>query len=791
MNKFFLHLIFFLILTGTAAAQTTPAVDVPLSITDGVASKELRFGLHPTATDGIDVSLGETEQPPPPPTGVFDARFIGDDIGISTMGQGLIKDYRFGYDTTKGQRIHELKYQVGTGTTITFNWTFPTGVTGRLQDLINGTIIDVAMSGTGNYTVTNPGVLNKLKMTITYNLTGASVPSAPTLLSPANGSTNQSKTPTLSWDASSGATSYRLQVATDSLFSSIIFNDSTIATTSKQLPTLNANTKYFWRVNAKNSAGTSAYSTIWNFTTAAEIGWCNLQWPQSGTITQGGDYSVYAQIWIDGVTPGTGQGAGVSAWIGYNTTNTNPNTWTNWISASYNSSGPQTNNDEYMADIGSSLTAGTYYYASRFQYQSGEYKYGGYSATGGHYWDGTTNVSGVLTVNPSAPSSPTLLSPTNGATGQSTTLTLSWNASSGASTYRLQVATDNGFSNIIFNDSTISGTSQQISSLSAGTTYYWRVNAKNAGGTSSYSSIWNFTTAVGTPAVPTLLSPANGSINQPTTLTMSWSASSGASFYVIQVATDSLFSTIVYKDTIFLGTSIQISSLLAGKKYYWHVNASNTSGTSAYSATWNFTTIVAAPSAPTLISPLNGATGLSINPTLTWYRPENAVTFRLQVSASPTFSPLVVDQASIFDTFYNISGLLNNTTYFWKVNAMNAGGTSNYSTSFSFTTLSTSVENEGGVPTTFSVSQNFPNPFNPSTTIRYSIPAESFVKIKIVNSIGKIVDEKVNRIQSAGNYKLKWNGDNLPAGIYFYSIEARSTGGKQSFQSVKKMILIK
>lgn len=107
--KNFISLFSLIILfTEFASVQVTPVVDIPLNVTGGTASKELRFGLHPTATDGIYVSLGETEQPPPP-TGIFDARFIGDNIGITTMGEGLVKDYRFGYDTTRGQRIHETK----------------------------------------------------------------------------------------------------------------------------------------------------------------------------------------------------------------------------------------------------------------------------------------------------------------------------------------------------------------------------------------------------------------------------------------------------------------------------------------------------------------------------------------------------------------------------------------------------------------------------------------------------------------------------------------------------------
>jgi hypothetical protein len=125
----------------------------------------------------------------------------------------------------------------------------------------------------------------------------------------------------------------------------------------------------------------------------AAIDWANLQWPGSGSIPEGGSYDVYAQAWEDGVTPGAGQGAGIQCWIGWNTTDTNPNTWTNWTAATYN--GDSGNNDEYKATIGGSLAAGTYYYASRFIITDGAYQYGGFS---GGFWDGSTNVSGVLNV---------------------------------------------------------------------------------------------------------------------------------------------------------------------------------------------------------------------------------------------------------------------------------------------------------------------------------------------------------------------------------------------------------
>lgn len=133
-----------------------------------------------------------------------------------------------------------------------------------------------------------------------------------------------------------------------------------------------------------------------------DFDWVNLQYPGSGTVEPGFDYDVYAQAYIEGVTGNDVPAAGVQAWIGYSTDNTNPNTWTNWVAAGFG--GPQGDNDEYMANLGAALPGeGTYYYASRFQLDDGDYYYGGYSSGGGGFWNGTTNVSGVVIVQETPP----------------------------------------------------------------------------------------------------------------------------------------------------------------------------------------------------------------------------------------------------------------------------------------------------------------------------------------------------------------------------------------------------
>ena len=130
------------------------------------------------------------------------------------------------------------------------------------------------------------------------------------------------------------------------------------------------------------------------------LDWVNLQYPAEGSIRVGANYDVYSRVYEPGVTNAQGQGSNIQAWIGYSSSNSDPsgNGW-QWVTANYHTDA--NNNDEYKANIGTVITsAGTYYYASRFSIDDGAtYKYGGYSSGGGGVWDGSTYVSGVLTIN--------------------------------------------------------------------------------------------------------------------------------------------------------------------------------------------------------------------------------------------------------------------------------------------------------------------------------------------------------------------------------------------------------
>jgi len=95
-----------------------------------------------------------------------------------------------------------------------------------------------------------------------------------------------------------------------------------------------------------------------------------------------------------------------------------------------------------------------------------------------------------------------------------------------------------------------------------------------------------------------------------------------------------------------------------------------------------------------------------------------------------------------------------------------------------------SVEADAGIEA-FSVAQNVPNPFNPTTTINFTISKDDFVTLDIYNVAGQKVDTLVNDFKSAGNYSVVWDSSGLSAGVYFYTVKA---GG---FAKTIKMTLLK
>ncbi len=200
---------------------------------------------------------------------------------------------------------------------------------------------------------------------------------------------------------------------------------------------------------------------------------------------------------------------------------------------------------------------------------------------------------------------------------------------------------------------------------------------------------------------------------------------------------------------------------------------------------------LALPFPPVLMSPV-GTSGEPRNPRLAWQACAGARNYRLQVAASGSFSPTIVD-TTIVDTMLQLSPLSPNARHYWHVSATNDSGSSAYSSTAAFMTGDQvlAVEEHPGIPADYALSQNYPNPFNPSTTIRFDVPVEAHVVISVFDLLGRRLATLVDDDRPANTYSVEWKPAGLSSGVYFYRMEAQSRGASGSFATVKRLLYVK
>ena len=187
------------------------------------------------------------------------------------------------------------------------------------------------------------------------------------------------------------------------------------------------------------------------------------------------------------------------------------------------------------------------------------------------------------------------------------------------------------------------------------------------------------------------------------------------------------------------------------------------------------------------------------NPVFTWQQATKArinlpleIEYYLYLDTNENFTDPRIIKA-IYDTTCTVDSLVRNTTYFWKVLARNLVGDSLWSTETNGFLLSrdsvTSVEEiTSEKPKSLELLSNYPNPFNPETTIKYTLPAGQasyHVVIKIVDALGRVVQVLKDTKQSPGLYSIQWNAQDNPSGVYFCVIQAGE------FKAVEKMLLMR
>jgi regulation of enolase protein 1 (concanavalin A-like superfamily) len=552
------------------------------------------------------------------------------------------------------------------------------------------------------------------------------VPGTPSSPTPASGATGVSTSPTLTW-ASSGATTYDVKFGTSNPPPQVSTNQPAASYAPSTLAT---STNYFWQIVARNSTGTTA-GPVWSFTTTSSAPPPNTV-PAPWTAQDvGSTGSAGSTSYSNGIF--TVRGAGADVWgtadsfhyvsqttsgdvqiVARVTGMQNTQEWAKagvMLRQSLTASSAQVQIDvvpsgtiEFMTRASNGATTTVIANASQpfpawlRLVRSGNTVTASVSGNGSSWTTvgsttttipasaniglavtshdpntiNTSTFDNVAVTTPAAPApgTPTSPSPSNGATGVSTSPTLTW-ASSGATTYDVRFGTTNPPTQVSTDQASASYTP---SALAAGTTYFWQIAARNSGGT-TIGPVWSFTTSAPPPAAPgtpTSPSPANGATGVSTSPTLTWT-SSGATTYDVRFGTTNPPPQV---STNQASPSYAPSVLAASTTYFWQVTARNSGGTTT-GPVWTFTTTSSAPppppapGTPTSPSPSNGATGVSTNATLTWTS-SSAASYDVRFGTS---NPPVQVSTNQTAASYSPSTLAAGTTYFWQIIGRNSSGT--------------------------------------------------------------------------------------------------------------------
>ena len=446
------------------------------------------------------------------------------------------------------------------------------------------------------------------------------------------------------WTVSSGATISYLDVSTSSSFNDFIagYNNRNVGNVNSFSVTgLNCNITYYYRVRASSgTCGTSGNSGTINVKTSAST----LVVPTANAASALSQSSFSAN-WS--ITPGaTAYYLDVATDAGF----------TSFVD-SYNNR----NVGNVTTHTISGLNCNTiYYYQVR--------------ATTACETSANSNTITVTTFA-TMPATPTANA---ASTITQASFDASWTTVPDAATYYLDVSTDAGFTSFVsgYNDLNVGNVgTYSVTGLNCNTAYHYRVRGFNVCGASGNSGTVDVTTSASMPTSPTANAASDITYGS---FSANWTTSSNATTYYIDVATDTDFTSFVAGyNNLNVGnvSAYSVTGLFCNTKYYYRVRASNACGTSINSDQITITTSFSIPDVPT------AKFGLAITESsflANWSASSAASKYYLDVSTDIAFLVFVTGYNNLDvnnDTIFNVTGLTNNTEYYYRIRASNSCGT--------------------------------------------------------------------------------------------------------------------
>ncbi len=482
--------------------------------------------------------------------------------------------------------------------------------------------------------------------------TFTTVPDKPVITSPVQGSTCTPRVTNFTWTSAPPADWYKLEVYNSPSFipANRVYNNVSITTNSQTVSLPDYLATYYSRVS---SSFTNSCSTDWSTTTTF-------------TISQPEPTPLIPQNLAEGVPFNTSCSWSVVA---------GSNSYNLQVADNPNFTAPDVNQ--------TGITSTSYTIALPTIKSNTVFYWRVASVIGGctSMWSSTFTFKTPY-------DSPTLLSPINHRSCTPMSYKFQWNSPTGATAFRIQIAKDAGFSDIVVDQDNIMDLYYDVSGLQELTNYYWRVRGEDIANTGLWSATWDFETNIPAPA---LYLPANNSGGYQRTINFNWQDIKPGTEYAFQLSTDQTFLTSIVSVTGLTSNSFTYQVPSLNEEYYWRVSATFTPCSSTWSDVWVFRTVL---QAPNLLSPANHAINQPVQLLCQWEAVPAAANYEFNLSTMANFSSILRGTNTSSTNYLLTEALDPNTKYYWRVRAKNSEGTSDWSLVWDFTT----VKQGPGVP---------------------------------------------------------------------------------------------